>query len=111
MEYCSGHFLAEDFSRKVYKAHFDAELNTLHEWRKFTSNATVIPGGGPLRMAPPTFLTRTLQENMFAEARYVVWNFCSYFSLINHRYNVLKDVVAPVPSVEVMGELDFALNQ
>ncbi|KAF7349082.1 hypothetical protein MVEN_01430200 [Mycena venus] len=95
MEYSSGHFLAEEFSRKVYKAHFDAELNTLREWHKFTSNPTLIPGGGPVRMAPPTFLTRTLQENMYAEAR----------------YNVLKDVVAPVPSAEVMDQSDFALNQ
>ncbi|KAJ7873976.1 hypothetical protein B0H13DRAFT_2348784 [Mycena leptocephala] len=95
MEYSSGHYLAEDFSRKVYKSHFDAELKTLREWLNFTSNPTLIPGGGPMRMAPATFLTRTLQEDMFAEAR----------------YNVLKDVVAPVPSAEVMDHSDFALNQ
>ncbi|KAJ7917656.1 hypothetical protein B0H13DRAFT_1870117 [Mycena leptocephala] len=94
MEYSSGHYLAEDFSRKVYKSHFDAELKTLREWLNFTSNPTLIPGGGPMRMAPATFLTRTLQEDMFAEAR----------------YNVLKDVVAPVSSAEVMDQSDFALN-
>ncbi|KAF7367106.1 hypothetical protein MSAN_00970200 [Mycena sanguinolenta] len=88
-------FWAKIFSRKVYKKHSDAELNTLREWRKFTSNPTVIPGDGPVRTAPATFLTRTLQENMYAEAR----------------YNLLKDVVAPVPSAEVMDQSDFALNQ
>jgi hypothetical protein len=72
MEYSSGHILAEDFSRKVYKSYFDAELKTLREWLNFTSNPTLIPGGGPMRMAPATCLTRTLQEDMFAEARYVV---------------------------------------
>ncbi|KAJ6617200.1 hypothetical protein B0H10DRAFT_1948576 [Mycena sp. CBHHK59/15] len=57
MEYSSGHFLAEEFLCKVYKAHFDAELNTLQEWHRFTSNPTLIPGSGPVHMAPPTFLT------------------------------------------------------
>ncbi|KAF7335016.1 hypothetical protein MVEN_02251800 [Mycena venus] len=95
MEWSSGHFLAEDFSRKLYKSHFDAELKTLRDWHKFTSNPTVIPGGGPMRMAPATFLTRKLQEDIFAEAR----------------YEILKDIVAPVPSAEVMSAVDFALNQ
>ncbi|KAF8196305.1 hypothetical protein K438DRAFT_757569 [Mycena galopus ATCC 62051] len=53
MEHSSGHFVPEDFSRKVYKPHFDAELNTLREWQKFTSNPTVIPAeavrGGPVQ--------------------------------------------------------------
>ncbi|KAJ7837892.1 hypothetical protein B0H14DRAFT_2588979 [Mycena olivaceomarginata] len=65
-------FLAEAFLRKVYKPHFDAGLNTLWEWYKFTFNPTLIPGGGPVRMAPATFLTRTLQENMLAETRHTV---------------------------------------
>ncbi|KAJ6454808.1 hypothetical protein C8R45DRAFT_1111743 [Mycena sanguinolenta] len=95
MEYSSGHFLAEDFSRKVYKHHFEAELKTLREWREFTSRSTPIPGDGPVRMAPPTYMTRNLQQGIFAEAR----------------YNVLKNVVAPVPSLEVMTASDFALNQ
>ncbi|KAF8207689.1 hypothetical protein K438DRAFT_1961957 [Mycena galopus ATCC 62051] len=95
MEHSSGHFLPEDFSRKVYKPHFDAELNTLREWRKFTSNPTVIPGDGPVRTIPATFLTRDLQQKLFAEGR----------------YNVLKDVVAPLPSSEAMDTSDFALNQ
>ncbi|KAJ7198049.1 hypothetical protein B0H12DRAFT_134545 [Mycena haematopus] len=95
MEHSSGHFVPEDFSRKVYKPHFDAELNTLREWRKFTSNPTVIPGDGPVRTIPATFLTRDLQRTMFLEGR----------------YNVLKDVVAPMPSSEVMDISDFALNQ
>jgi hypothetical protein len=113
MEYSSGHYLAEDFSRKVYKSHFDAELKTLREWLNFTSNPTLILGGGPMRMAPATFLTRTLQEDMFAEARYVTWSALldARISLIPSRYNVLKDVVAPVPSAEVMDHSDFALNQ
>ncbi|KAJ6555574.1 hypothetical protein DFH09DRAFT_1317987 [Mycena vulgaris] len=46
------------------------------------SNPTPIPGDGPVRMARATFLTRTLQKKIFAEAR----------------YNVLKDVVAGVSS-------------
>ncbi|KAJ6467761.1 hypothetical protein C8R45DRAFT_1105873 [Mycena sanguinolenta] len=95
MEYSSGHFLKESFSRKVYKKHFDAELKTLCERRTFTSNPTVIPGDGPIRRVPATFLTRTLQEDMYAEAR----------------YNILKDVVAPVPSAALMDQSDFALNQ
>ncbi|KAF7362854.1 hypothetical protein MVEN_00635200 [Mycena venus] len=95
MEWSSGHCLAEDFSRKLYKPHFDAELKTLRDWHKFTSNPTVIPGDGPMHMAPATFLTRKLQENIFAEAR----------------YEILKDVVAPVPPAEVMSAVDFALNQ
>ncbi|KAF8210920.1 hypothetical protein K438DRAFT_1959129 [Mycena galopus ATCC 62051] len=95
MEHSSGHFLPEDFSRKVYKPHFDAELNTLREWRKFTSNPAVIPGDGPVRTIPATFLTRDLQQKLFAEGR----------------YNVLKDVVAPLPSSEVMDASDFALSQ
>ncbi|KAF7333375.1 hypothetical protein MVEN_02353200 [Mycena venus] len=85
-----GHFLAEKFSRKVYKTHFDAELNTLREWHKFTSNPTLISGGGPVRMAPPTFLTRTLQGKHVCRG---------------------TDVIAPVSSAEVMDQSDFALNQ
>ncbi|KAJ6530683.1 hypothetical protein B0H19DRAFT_1242501 [Mycena capillaripes] len=95
MEYSSGHYVPEAFARKVFKSHFDADLATICAWHTFTSNPTVIPRDGPVRMARAAFLMRTLQENIFAEAR----------------YNVLKDVVAPVPSTEVMGELDFALNQ
>ncbi|KAJ7207890.1 hypothetical protein GGX14DRAFT_396094 [Mycena pura] len=95
MEWSSGHFIPETFSRKIYKPHFDRELKVLREWRDYTSNATIIPGGGPVRKAPASFLTRTLQETLLAEAR----------------ANVLKDVVAPVPSVVPMDASDFALNQ
>ncbi|KAJ7314251.1 hypothetical protein DFH08DRAFT_972992 [Mycena albidolilacea] len=95
MEYSSGHYVPEAFARKIFKPHFNAELATLRAWRTFTSSPTVIPGDGPVRTTPATFLTRTLQEKIFADAR----------------YNVLKDVVAPVPSTEVMNTLDFALHQ
>ncbi|KAJ7922378.1 hypothetical protein B0H13DRAFT_1865943 [Mycena leptocephala] len=47
MEYSSGHILAEDFSRKLYKSYFDAELKTLREWLNFTSNPTLIPDIDP----------------------------------------------------------------
>ncbi|KAK6988012.1 hypothetical protein R3P38DRAFT_3445288 [Favolaschia claudopus] len=95
MEYSSGHFLGETFSRKVYKPHFDAELSTLRDWRQFTSNPTTIPGGGPARFAPASFLTRGFQEKLISEARDLL----------------LKDVIAPVPPPEVMDLSDFAANQ
>lgn len=72
MEWSSGHFIPETFSRKIYKPHFDRELKVLREWRDYTSNATIIPGGGPVRKAPASFLTRTLQETLLAEARCVL---------------------------------------
>ncbi|KAJ7646308.1 hypothetical protein DFH06DRAFT_1332694 [Mycena polygramma] len=95
MEFSSGHHIPEVFARKVFKAHFDADLETLRAWHTYTSNPTLVSEGPPVRMAPATFLTRTLQERIFHDAR----------------YNVLKDVVAPVASLEVMGDSDFALNQ
>jgi hypothetical protein len=69
MEYSSGHYVPEAFARKIFKSHFDAELATLRAWRTFTSSPTVIPGDGPVRTTPATFLTRTLQEKIFADAR------------------------------------------
>ncbi|KAJ7483027.1 hypothetical protein B0H11DRAFT_2232045 [Mycena galericulata] len=95
MEYSSGHFVREDYSRKVFKPYFEAELRTLRAWHTYTSNPTTIEGDGPVRMQPPSFLTRTLQETIFA----------------NGRYSVLKDVVAPVPSAALMDDSDFAQNQ
>ncbi|KAJ7440892.1 hypothetical protein FB451DRAFT_1442816 [Mycena latifolia] len=95
MEYSSGHFVAETYSRKIFKAHFEAELKTLRAWREFTSRPTTIQGNGPVRTTAPSFLARTFQENIFAIGR----------------YSVLKDVVAPVVAVAVMDESDFANNQ
>ncbi|KAJ7099273.1 hypothetical protein B0H15DRAFT_796960 [Mycena belliarum] len=95
MEYSSGHFVAEQYAHKIFRPHFEAELNTLRAWRAFTSKATVIPGNGPLRTTRPSFLTRTFQENLFANAR----------------RSVLKDIIAPVVPVAVMDISDFAGNQ
>lgn len=69
MEYSSGHFVPETYSRKIYKPLFDAELKTLRDWLKYTSNPTQIEGDGPIRFAPPSFLARTWQENIFTNAR------------------------------------------
>ncbi|KAJ7105366.1 hypothetical protein C8R44DRAFT_886833 [Mycena epipterygia] len=90
MEYSSGHFVSEVYSRKIYKPLFDEELKTLRAWHTYTSNPTKIEGDGPVRYLPATFLTRTWQETIYA---------------------VFKDVVAPVPSTAVMDESDFAGNQ
>ncbi|KAJ7107719.1 hypothetical protein C8R44DRAFT_857839 [Mycena epipterygia] len=95
MEYASGHFVPETYSRKIYKPLFDAELKTLRKWLTYTSNPTQIKGDGPIRYAPVSFLACTWQENIF----------------INARYLVLKNVVGPIPSTAVMDESDFAVNQ
>ncbi|KAJ6559358.1 hypothetical protein DFH09DRAFT_1279588 [Mycena vulgaris] len=95
MEYSSGHFVSETYSRKIFKPHFDAELKTLRAWRTYTSNPTIINGDGPVRTIAPSFLARTFQQKIFANAR------CS----------VLKDVVAPVVPAAVLDESDFAGNQ
>ncbi|KAJ7674409.1 hypothetical protein B0H17DRAFT_1207990 [Mycena rosella] len=92
-EWSSGHWVSEPFYRKIYKVQFDAELVTLRAWHKFTSNPTKIEGN--VRMVPPSFLARTFQEEVFAKAR----------------YEVLKTIVAPVPSEATMDDADFALNQ
>ncbi|KAJ7129657.1 hypothetical protein C8R44DRAFT_908415 [Mycena epipterygia] len=96
MEYASGHFVPETYSRKIYKPLFDAELKTLRKWLTYTSNPTKIEGDGPIRYAPASFLARTWQENIFTNARL--------------RHLVLKDVVAPIPSTAVMNGSDFAVN-
>lgn len=69
MEYSSGHFVAEAYSRKIYKPLFDEELKTLRDWHTYTSNPTKIEGDGPVRYLPATFLTRTWQETIFVNAR------------------------------------------
>ncbi|KAJ7113552.1 hypothetical protein C8R44DRAFT_881848 [Mycena epipterygia] len=46
-------------------------------------------------MAPPSFLARTFEDNIFARGQ----------------YKILKDIVAPVPAVATMDASDFALNQ
>ncbi|KAJ6580314.1 hypothetical protein B0H10DRAFT_1962548 [Mycena sp. CBHHK59/15] len=84
LEYSSGHFVAEMYSRKVFKPHFNSELKTLRSWRKYTSKPTTIEGAGPVHI-----------ERIFENARYLL----------------LKDIVAPVPSVAVMDDSDFAANQ
>ncbi|KAJ6609061.1 hypothetical protein B0H10DRAFT_2226262 [Mycena sp. CBHHK59/15] len=95
MEFSSGHFVPEEFGRATFKPFFDKDLNTLRAWRTYTSNATTIQGDGPLRTLPLSFLARTFQEMLYSQARYAV----------------LKDIVAPVVSADVMDESDFALNQ
>ncbi|KAF8181118.1 hypothetical protein K438DRAFT_1187844 [Mycena galopus ATCC 62051] len=77
MEHSSGHFVPEDFSRKVYKP--TLTLNSIHFGNGRNSRLTRLSS----------------QRKLFAEGR----------------YNVLKDVVAPMPSSEVMDASDFALNQ
>ncbi|KAJ7102705.1 hypothetical protein C8R44DRAFT_746690 [Mycena epipterygia] len=54
-----------------------------------------LEGDGPVRMAPPSFLARTFEDNIFARGQ----------------YKILKDIVAPVPAVATMDASDFALNQ
>ncbi|KAJ6605113.1 hypothetical protein B0H10DRAFT_1957236 [Mycena sp. CBHHK59/15] len=95
LEYSSGHFVAKMYSCKVFKPHFDSELKTLRSWRKYTSKPTTIEGAGPVRIVRPSFLARTFQERIFENARYLL----------------LKDIVAPIPSVAVMDDSDFAANQ
>ncbi|KAF8153696.1 hypothetical protein K438DRAFT_362592 [Mycena galopus ATCC 62051] len=94
-EWSSGHWVPETFSRKVYYSQFVADLKTFREWQKYTSNPTVLTGNGPARTLPPSFLARTLQESITEKAR----------------LKLFKDIVAPIPSTEVMDTSDFALNQ
>ncbi|KAJ7821868.1 hypothetical protein B0H14DRAFT_3146549 [Mycena olivaceomarginata] len=94
-EWSSGHWVKESFSRKIYHSHFVSDLKTFRDWEKYTSNPTVLTGHGPTRTLPPSYLTRTLQESITENAR----------------FKVFKDIVAPVPSNEVLDTSDFALNQ
>jgi hypothetical protein len=113
MEYSSGHFVAEDFGRAIFKPLFDADLRTLRGWRTYTSNPTTIQGDGPLRTLPPSFLARNFQEMLILQARYVNLRVCLLLVFIVNVFSraVLKDIVAPVISAAVMEESDFALNQ
>ncbi|KAJ7810215.1 hypothetical protein B0H14DRAFT_3480807 [Mycena olivaceomarginata] len=94
-EWSSGHWVKESFSRKIYHSHFVSDLKMFRDWEKYTSNPTVLTGHGPTRTLPPSYLTRTLQESITENAR----------------FKVFKDIVAPVPSNEVLDTSDFALNQ
>ncbi|KAF8131265.1 hypothetical protein K438DRAFT_1788419 [Mycena galopus ATCC 62051] len=94
-EWSSGHLVKESFSRKVYHSHFVADLKTFREWQEYTSEPTVLTGHGPTRTLPPSFLARKLQESITEKAR----------------LKLFKDIVAPIPLVEVMDTSDFALNQ
>ncbi|KAJ7834441.1 hypothetical protein B0H14DRAFT_3709353 [Mycena olivaceomarginata] len=94
-EWSSGHWVKESFPRKVYHSHFVSDLKTFRDWEKYTSNPTVLTGHGPTRTLPPSYLARTLQESI-AE---------------NARFKIFKDIVAPVPSNEVLDTSVFALNQ
>ncbi|KAJ7097350.1 hypothetical protein C8R44DRAFT_748461 [Mycena epipterygia] len=48
-------------------------------------------GDGPVRMAPPSFLARTFEENIFSRGQ----------------YKILKNIVAPVPAVATMDASDL----
>ncbi|KAJ7834652.1 hypothetical protein B0H14DRAFT_2590801 [Mycena olivaceomarginata] len=74
---------------------FVADLKTFRESQEYSSNPTVLTGNGPARTLPPSFLARTLQESITEKAR----------------LKLFKNIVAPVPSTEVMDTSDFALNQ
>ncbi|KAJ7699459.1 hypothetical protein B0H14DRAFT_3652965 [Mycena olivaceomarginata] len=94
-EWSSGHWVAESFLRKIYYSQFVTDLKTFREWQEYTSNSTVLTGHGPTRTVPPSFLARKFQESITEKAR----------------MKIFKDIVAPIPSAEVMETFDFALNQ
>ncbi|KAJ7091669.1 hypothetical protein C8R44DRAFT_861043 [Mycena epipterygia] len=100
MEYSSGHFVSEVYSRKIYNPLFDEELKTLRAWHTYTSNPTKIEGDGPVR-----------KQCLLMEGEHALTLLPSFLLTIGLRYAVLKDVVAPVPSTAVMDESDFAGNQ
>ncbi|KAJ7208152.1 hypothetical protein C8J57DRAFT_1257927 [Mycena rebaudengoi] len=113
MEYSSGHFVAEEFGRPIFRPLFEADLKTFRAWRTYTSNPTTIQGDGPPRTLPPSFLARHFQEMLNSQARYVNLRVCLLLVLIVNLFShaVLKNIVAPVVSAVVMDESDFALNQ
>ncbi|KAJ7702128.1 hypothetical protein B0H16DRAFT_1832099 [Mycena metata] len=94
-EWSSGHWVPEVFRRRLYNKQFTEDLKAFRDWQEFTSKPTVLTGHVPTRTIPPSFLAQTFQESITEKAR----------------YNLFKDVVAPVPSIEVLGAADFALNQ
>ncbi|KAJ7734911.1 hypothetical protein B0H14DRAFT_3168629 [Mycena olivaceomarginata] len=85
----------KSFLRKIYYSQFVTDLKTFREWQEYTSNSTVLTGHGPTRTVPPSFLARKFQESITEKAR----------------MKIFKDIVAPIPSAEVMETFDFALNQ
>ncbi|KAJ7158445.1 hypothetical protein C8R46DRAFT_1224408 [Mycena filopes] len=94
-EWSSGHWIPEDFTRKLYYKQFLEDLKIFRSWQKYTASPTVLIGHGPTRTIPPSFLARTLQESITEKAR----------------FKLFKNVVVPVPSTEVLDDNDFALNQ